>query len=324
MFVRLPDAKRWQGMEGTTMDDHHDTSGYFDVRQLQLLDVLYTTRSVTRTAERLGQTQPTVSTWLKQIRDKVGDPLFIRTAKEMVPTPRADMLVEKAREILEAMRQISGAVPHFDPATSNRVFRICAPDSAHITMIPRLLQCIRGIAPNVQVETLPVNDNSARLLESGDADLAYGGFIPGMDTGFYQQALIKQDFICLASMDHPRVQARMTLEDYQREAHVAVSYGGIHGVNALIKSALHASHIQRRVLLTLTGFLGIGKVIATTDLITTLPRNIGETLASQYGLQILECPVGIPSYMIKQYWHARYHRDPGNQWLRKLCAQYAE
>ena len=95
------------------MDDRTDSSGYFDVKQLQLLDVLYATRSVTKTAERLGQTQPTISTWLKQIRDKVGDPLFIRTAKEMIPTPRADMMVEKAREILEAMRQISGTVPHF-------------------------------------------------------------------------------------------------------------------------------------------------------------------------------------------------------------------
>lgn len=306
------------------MDDRNDSSAYFDVKQLQLLDVLYTTRSVTKTAERLGQTQPTVSTWLKQIRDKVGDPLFIRTSKEMIPTPRADVMVEKAREILEALRQISGAVPHFDPATSTRVFRICAPDSAHITMIPRLLQYIRGVAPNVQVETLPVNENTARLLESGEADIAWGGFIPGMDNGFYQQALIKQDFICLASMDHPRIQGRLSLEAYQAEAHVAVSYGGIHGVNALIKSALHTQHVERRVLLTLAGFLGIGKVIAATDLISTLPRNIGETLATQYGLQILECPVRIPGYMIRQYWHARYHRDPANQWLRKLCAKFAE
>jgi DNA-binding transcriptional LysR family regulator len=306
------------------MDDRHDTSDYFDIRQLQLLDALYATRCVTKAAERMGQTQPTISTWLRQLRDKVGDPLFIRTSKEMVPTPRADLLVEKAREILEAMRQISGAVLRFDPATSNRVFRICAPDSAHITMIPLLLQCIRDIAPSVQIETLPVNENSALLLENGSADLAYGGFIPGMDAGFYQQALFKQDFICLSSMDHPRIRGEMTLEDYQREAHVAVSYGGINGVNALIKSALHAGHIQRRVLLTLTGFLGIGKVIATTDLITTLPRNIGETLANQYNLRILQCPVGIPTYMIKQYWHAHYHRDPGNQWLRKLCKQHAK
>ena len=232
------------------MDDRTDSSGYFDVKQLQLLDVLYATRSVTKTAERLGQTQPTISTWLKQIRDKVGDPLFIRTAKEMIPTPRADMMVEKAREILEAMRQISGTVPHFEPATSTRIFRMCAPDSAHITMIPRMLQCVREIAPNVQMETLPVSENTARLLEEGGADLAYGGFIPGMETGFYQQALIKQDFICLASTDHPRIRGGLSLDDYQREAHVAVSYGGIHGVNALIKSALHAQHVERRVLLT--------------------------------------------------------------------------
>jgi DNA-binding transcriptional LysR family regulator len=305
-------------------DDRYDTGAYLDVRQLQLLDVLHTTRSVTRTAERLGQTQPTVSAWLRRIRERVGDPLFVRTSKEMVPTPRADLLVEKAREILEAMRQISGMAPGFDPAVSTRVFRICAPDSAHITMIPPLLRCIRGIAPNVQVKTLPIDENTARLLENGDADLAFGGFVPGMDTGFYQQALISQDFICLAGADHPHIRGRLTLEDYQREAHVAVSYGGTHGINALIQSVLHAGRIKRRVLLTLTGFLGIGSVIATTDLIATLPRNIGETLAGQYGLQVLDCPVEIPTYMIKQYWHARYHRDPGNQWLRRLCAQHAK
>jgi DNA-binding transcriptional LysR family regulator len=307
------------------MDDRHDTSAYFDIKQLQLLDALHATRSVTRAAERLGQTQPTVSAWLKQIRDKVGDPLFVRTSNEMMPTPRAELLVEKAREILEAMHQMNGAAPCFDPATSARVFRICAPDSAHMTMIPRLLQYIRSVAPSIQIETLPVNENSARLLESGDADLAYGGFIPGMDTGFYQRALIRQDFICLASMDHPRIAGdELTMEDYQCEAHVAVSYGGTHGINALIRATLHAQHVQRRILLTLAGFLGIGKVIATTDLVATLPRNIGETLASQYGLRILECPVEIPSYTIKQYWHTRYHRDPGNQWLRKLCARYAQ
>jgi len=95
---------------GDCMDEHGDSGAYFEVKQLQLLDVLHSTRSVTRTADRLGQTQPTISTWLKQIRDKVGDPLFIRTAKEMIPTPRADQIVEKARAILEAMRCASSAV----------------------------------------------------------------------------------------------------------------------------------------------------------------------------------------------------------------------
>lgn len=306
------------------MEDNNDNSVYFDVKQLQVLDILYATRSVTKTAERMGQTQPTISTWLKQIREKVGDPLFIRTAKEMIPTPRAEAVVMKAREALETMRQICGDEPRFDPATSTRTFRMCVPDSAHITLMPKLLQCIRDVAPNIQVETLTVDQQAPHLLESGEADLAFGGFIPGMDTGFYQQALIKQDFICLAGMDHPRIHGKLTVEDYQREAHVAVSYGGIRGVNALIKNALLTNHIERRVLLTLTGFLGVGKVIATTDLITTLPRNVGEALASQSELQVLQCPVPIPSYMIKQYWHARYHRDPGNQWFRKLVVQLAE
>ena len=55
--------------------------------------------------------------------------------------------------------------------------------------------------------------------------------------------------------------------------------------------------------------------------IVTLPRNIGETLADLGHLRIYDSPIRIPSFMVKQHWHSRYHDDPGNPWLRGLCAQ---
>ncbi len=63
-----------------------------DIKLLRLLDQLYTTRSVTRAAEALGQSQPTVSIWLAKLRDRLGDPLFVRTAEGMLPTPRNGVL----------------------------------------------------------------------------------------------------------------------------------------------------------------------------------------------------------------------------------------
>lgn len=302
------------------MDDPPEFGNYLSPRDLKMLETLYSTASVTKTADRMGQTQPTVSSWLKHIREQLKDPLFVRTSEGMKATPRAEEIVGKAREILEAMRQIIDDAPDFDPSTSTRLFRMCIPDSAQITLMPSMLGYIRSHAPNVQIEALPVDRNTARLLESGEADLAFGGFVPGMDTGIYQQTLFDQDFVCLVGNQHPRIIDRLTLEDYQREAHIAVGYGS---TNAVIEAELKHQNVERRVMLTLPGVLGVGKIIATTDMITTMPGQIGAALAARGTVRLFPCPVPMRRIVVRQYWHARFHRDPGNQWLRATCAVQA-
>ena len=74
-------------------------------------------------------------------------------------------------------------------------------------------------------------------------------------------------------------------------------------------------------LLKLPGFLGLSAIVSTTDLLATLPRHIGETLARAAGLQVLPCPVPVPSFVVKQHWHARFHHDAANRWLRGVCAE---
>ena len=73
------------------------TDLFVDVKLLRLLDQLHTTRSVTRAAEALGLSQPTISIWLGQLRKQLNDPLFVRTAQGMLPTPRADALMGTVR-----------------------------------------------------------------------------------------------------------------------------------------------------------------------------------------------------------------------------------
>ena len=71
------------------------------------------------------------------------------------------------------------------------------------------------------------------------------------------------------------------------------------------------------------GFLGLSAILSTSDLIATLPRHIGETLAGSTGLnglRVLPCPFEIPGFTVKQYWHARYHNDADSRWLRGIFA----
>jgi DNA-binding transcriptional LysR family regulator len=287
-----------------------------DPRLLRLFDRLYATRSVTRTAEQLGQTQPTVSLGLARLRRQLNDPLFVRAGTGMQPTPRADALIEPARRALAALAGLVAPSPPFDPRTVERKFRICMTDASHVTLLPRLLARVRADAPGVRLEAATITPGIGEALQSGEADLALG-LIAGLDAGFYQQTLYEQDWICLTGPRHPRIGARLTLKAYRDEGHIHIVYGtGQH----LLTTALKAHGIERRVVLELPGFLGLPAMLGSTDLIATLPRQIGETLAAANGLKVHACPLRIPSFTVKQHWHARYHDDAGNRWLRGICA----
>jgi DNA-binding transcriptional LysR family regulator len=287
-----------------------------DLKLLQLFDVLYTTRSVTRAADLLDQSQPTVSIWLGKLRRHLHDPLFVRTPSGMQPTPQADILIGQAREILESLRRLSVWEPTFVPATAQRRFRICMTDASHITLLPQLLAHVRAVAPQVRLEAARIDGNTAHALESGEADLAMG-YIPWLESGIYQQTLFPQDWVCLANRNHPRLGKTLSLAQYKEEAHIGIVAGTGY---QLLEAALHSRRVQRKVVLELPGFLGLVRIVGTTDLIVTLPRHIGETLAGVGELRVFNCPVPIPAFTVKQHWHARYHNDPGNRWLRGVIA----
>lgn len=288
-----------------------------DLRLLRLLDTLHSTRSVTRTAELLGQSQPTISIGLGRLREQLGDPLFVRTPQGMQPTPRTEALIGTVREVLDGLRRLSEAQAGFDPATARRSFRIFMTDASHITLLPRLFTHVRALAPQVQLEAAAIHPGIAQALESGEADLALG-LIPRLDAGFFQQALFVQDWVCLANARHPRLQGRLTLAQYRREAHVGIVSGT---GQLLLEKAMAERGVERQISLKLPGFLGLSAILSTTDLLATLPRHIGETLARSAGLQVLPCPVPIPTFVVKQHWHARFQHDPANRWLRGVCAE---
>ena len=302
----------WNAMASTNTAN----TTLLDPKSLRLLDLLYSTKSVTRAAERLGQSQPTVSIWLARLRRELGDPLFVRTPEGMLPTPRTDALIGTVREILEGMRRLAESGAPFDPATAEREFRIFMTDASHITLLPRLFSHVRALAPKVRLTATSIDAQMVAALQSGEGDLAIG-LVPGLEAGFYQQALFEQDWICITNARHPRIGKTFALKHYIAESHVGIVSGTGY---QLIDSTLKARGIERRVLLQLPGFLGLSAILNGNDLIATLPRHIGTTLARAAGLQVLPCPLPIPSFTVKQYWHTRYHHDSANRWLRGVCA----
>lgn len=287
-----------------------------DVKLLRLFEALYSSRSVTRSAEQLNLSQPTISIGLGKLRDHYGDKLFVRSAGGMVPTPLADSLISSVRDVLETLRRVAHWEVGFEPATATRRFRIAMTDASHITLLPQILSQVRREAPGVQLEAARIDATLPEALQSGAIDLALG-FIPGLDTDFYQQTLFRQDWVCIASATHPALENGLTLERYVSLDHIGIIAGT---GQILLEEALDKLGTKRTIALQLPSFLGLGAILASSDLVATLPRHIGTTLATLSGLRVHPCPFPIAEFDVKQHWHARYHNDPGSRWLRALCS----
>ena len=289
-----------------------------DLAWLAVFDEIYRTGSVSRAADKLGIAQAAASTMLNKLRAHFDDRLFTRTAQGMLPTPHAQRIQPHLREVLAQLEQVKGSQRGFDPALAQRSFRICMTDISEVVLLPALLKHLRKEAPGVHIETEIVSTASPRRLEEGALDLAVG-FMPQLDAGFYQQTLFMQKFVCLASQSHPRIDGRLTRRRFEAEAHAVVATSGTG--HAIVDKTLARLGVQRQVVVRLSGFLSVARIVAHTELLVIVPSILGEILATQEPVQRLALPFALPAYAVKQHWHERFHADPGNAWLRRTLAQ---
>jgi DNA-binding transcriptional LysR family regulator len=288
-----------------------------DLKLLGIVSVLQKTRSVSKTAKRLGLSQSTVSMTLAKLRDHFHDPLFVRTSSGMEATPYGAEIIghlKRAEEILQSVLEHHAT---FLPISADRIFHIHSTDIAQVTLLPKLMRRFQRVAPLLRVELTRMSNNTPRLLESGEADLAVG-FIMPMGGGFCRQRLFKDRFICAVRGDHPRVRDELTLEQFQSETHLEIATSGTgHGI---VGKILEQKNIRRRIGLTVPSFLGITSIVTTMDFLAVIPAQLGLHLASVADIKMFELPVEIPAYFITQHWHERYSNDCASKWLRSIMA----
>ena len=289
-----------------------------DIDWLGVFIEIYKTRSVSLAAQRLGIAQARASGVLAKLRRHFGDPLFAPTSRGMEPTPYAE---EVFPDILQCFDRLSSPDSHrssFLPVSATRTFRICMTDISEIIVLPALVNELRRLARGVAIETEHISTDSRVRLESGDVDLAVG-YMPSLEAGFYQQTLFRQGFVCLASRNHPRIRERPSRQAFCREGHVVVSTSGTG--HAIVDREFHKRDVQRNVVLRVPSFLGVARLVASTELLAIVPRLLGEAMAKQEEINIFPPPIALPTYAVKQHWHARFHADEGNIWFRKLIAR---
>ncbi|MES2536793.1 MAG: LysR family transcriptional regulator [Pseudomonadota bacterium] len=286
-----------------------------DVRWLEVFCEIYKTRSVSRSAEILNLSQPAVSIALSRLRQHFNDPLFVRTSRGMEPTAMGHDLLTPISEALDALARATGQRPAFDPLTSNRTFNICMSDISQIVLLPNLWRHLRTVAPSIRIDVAPLSDDTAPLLESGNADLALG-FVPQLEKYFHEMTLFRQSYVCAVSADHPRVREGLTLEQFETEDHAEVTRSGTG--HLIINRELLRQGITRRVVLKIPNFLSAGVLAERTSLLILIPEYLADFFKSQSRIETFPLPFELQDYAVKLYWHERYHRDEGIVWIREV------
>ena len=290
----------------------------FDLNLLLVFEAVLKDRNVTAAGARLGMSQPTMSHALKRLRAMCGDPLFVRTTHGMQPTPYALQLAAPIEQSLETIRSSLDRGLRFDAATSTRTFNLLMTDIGESMFLPRLMAHLRTAAPGVNiVATQIVRDQYRDALQSGSVDLALGQ-MPNLLSGFYQQRLFEDPYVCMVRADHPRIGARIGMKQYLSEVHQRVALPG--SVESVVEQVLAKQGLQRRVALRIPHYLAAPAIIAATDLVVTVPRLLSQALGRGYELRTLAPPLSLPRIVVRQFWHERNHYDAGNRWLRSAIA----
>jgi DNA-binding transcriptional LysR family regulator len=287
-----------------------------DLNLLVIFDAMARLRSVNRTAEAVGLSQPATSGALARLRALFDDPLFVRSGTRMEPTPRAQELAPLVRRMVQMVEDDILRTPGFDPATSDRAFTILTPDIGEVVFLPGVLRRLRVEAPNVRLHAMSrPRAMAAEALEKGQADLAVGFFPDLQKTGYFQQALFKSSYACVTCARNAHVGTRLTLKQYLAVPHVVVRPDGR---EHLLDSFLADKGWHRHVTLELSHFMSLVSLLPGSDLVATVPQDIATVVGRLVKLRAIELPFRPPQLQVQQFWHRRLQNDPANRWLRGL------
>lgn len=288
-----------------------------DLNLLKAFDALMDERNVTRAAERLALTQPAVSAMLQRLRDQLADPLFVRSQRGVVPTPRALALAGPVKRVLDEIGQWL-APPEFDPASAQFTLTLAATDYALRAIVAPFIAALRVQAPGVRLAARPLEtERLMEQLERGALDIA----LLTPDTTppqLHIRNLYDEDYVCVLRSSHPDAQSEaLTLERFCALEHILVSYSG-EPFRGITDEALNRLGAERRVVLSVASFLILPELLLHSDLIAVVPRRL---VAGQPGLRLLPAPLPLPGFTKVAAWHERNHHAPAQQWARQLLAQ---
>ena len=315
--------------------------GRMDLNLLKIFDAVFEDRNLVLAGRRLNLSQSAVSHALTRLRELLGDELFLRTGKGMVPTARATDMAPVLRDALRRIETTLGVEP-FSPASSRRRFTIAANDHVTAVIVAPLSRELREAAPGVDLVIRPSTRlDLAEQIDLGRIDLALGIFSQ-VPPRLNARTLIEQGEVLLMRKGHPASRRKLTLADCAKYPLLTISVGGQEegAVDGFIlerglarqsemfdrhalEEALADTGQPPRVRVTVPHSLAVPALLRDSDMLSIVPESLGRELTRAGELLLRQPPYRAGKAVTRAVWHRRNDHDPGHVWLRERVAAVA-
>jgi len=288
-----------------------------DLNLLRVFFAIWDLRSLTAAGERLGLTQPAISHALRRLRERFGDPLFVRVANRMLPTDAAVRLHEPLDQAFELLNRTLQSGVVFDPRVTERTFRVAMSDIAEVYLLPRLITELSRISPFIRVHIVPlVPDSLMSSMRSGEIDLAIGA-ISVSDKDLASINIVNDRYICLVRANHPIAKSRLTRSNFSKlRFFFARTTSSIYH---LAEQRL-ADEAARPRIAVRGHFTTAPEIVRHSDLAAIFPRMLALDLHRARDFRLLDLPFELPPMEVKVHSHARFANDTGIKWMCQTSA----
>lgn len=143
-----------------------------DFRDYTYVQAIAQYRTISRAAEALFLSQPSLSKFLQKLEDKVGTPLFYRINKQMYPTYAGEKFLETGQAIFNLQARLDRTLSQIASHENGRISLTVTTTRGYYTL-PRVLPLFKGLYPGYHVD---IKERSVfdveQALRDGTADLA--------------------------------------------------------------------------------------------------------------------------------------------------------
>lgn len=290
----------------------------FDLNLLLIFEALITECHVTRAAQKVFLSQPAVSHALNRMRDELGDPLLVRTAKGMQPTPRALAMLPAVQQALKILEVTLAQPQAFDPSCSQRRFVIATTDYFEMVHFPLLLSKARQIAPGISFDIQLITDETLQSgLENRAVDLVVGlASFHEIPKGLQQQLWQREPLVCLVGEHNTEVGDALDVKAFIKQPHVV--FTDIAGARpGTVDLWLARQQLSRETISCNLNYTAAARIVAHTDAIITLPKQMAELFMEMLPVRMVSPPEGLDAVDMTLIQHPLYAQDPAIVWLRE-------
>ncbi|GAA5218594.1 LysR family transcriptional regulator [Corallincola platygyrae] len=278
-------------------------------------------QSLSKAAKRLNMSQPAVSQAINRLRELYDDQLFNRGSRGVVPTSVAYDLFPILQQAVQSCHSTLMSAKRFNPKACTRVFSLCLLSTLNYTFVPRLIERIKGIAPECGIEVHPP------FTDDLEADLRFQRFDLniGLHTNKYgylaKQVLLEDELVVIARENHPRLKAPLTEQSYLAEKHVV--HGQWHSGSSYIDELSLSVMKKRNVVWSAPGAMEMLYAVRDSEWLTIMPSRFAEKFCPALKLQIFKAP--FPAKVTaSMMWLPSNNTDPAHKWFREQCRLVAK